>query len=271
MKVSVIIPCYRQAKFLPEAVESVLQQTRPPDEIIVASGEDDLKTADLGRLAVARGVEFVVLHGLKRGVADARNEGVRAARNRLILPLDADDKLDPTFLEKCLTKLPEKKTIVTTNLRVFGGREGFWNLQPYSQAGLLQYNNICAASLFTKDMWEETGGYDETLIGCEDWSFWISCSRLNPTVHHIEESLVLYRDHAENKTKPLLASGFEGLMESMMRVTQADLFSARRIQEDLHVIACMSPEAVAIVDKKLGFFPNNSILRLFKNLAKNKV
>jgi succinoglycan biosynthesis protein ExoO len=98
--ISVIIPAYRAERFIGRAVESVLGQTRPPAEIVIASddGTDYLDVLRAGGLSDAR-IRCVFTAGVGTGPAKARNTALAAARGPIIATLDADDALAPRALE----------------------------------------------------------------------------------------------------------------------------------------------------------------------------
>jgi glycosyltransferase involved in cell wall biosynthesis len=92
--VSVVIPCYNQAHFLSEAIESVASQTYEPTETIVV---DDGSTDDTSHVADVHGVRCVRQEN--RGLAEARNTGLRASSGDMLLFLDADDLLAPDAID----------------------------------------------------------------------------------------------------------------------------------------------------------------------------
>src|SRR5882757_6392481 len=93
--VSVVIPCFDQAHYLGEAIESALGQTLPPAELIVVDdGSDDNSFEVAGRYP-----EAVRRRQSHRGVAAARNAGIAASSGDLLVFLDADDRLLPRALE----------------------------------------------------------------------------------------------------------------------------------------------------------------------------
>src|ERR671911_2120937 len=104
--VSVVIPCYNQAHFLGEAIESVLAQSYPRFEIIVV---DDGSTDDTSKVAARYpGVRYVYQNN--QGVSAARNSGLARSEGEYVVFLDADDRLLPEALEtglKCLEARPE--------------------------------------------------------------------------------------------------------------------------------------------------------------------
>ena len=99
--ISLIIPCYNYGQYISEAIESVLKQTYQNFEIIVI---DDGSTEELTKQVVSElnYPKSKVIRQENRGLSAPRNGGIREARGEFIVPLDADDKLHPTFLQKCL-------------------------------------------------------------------------------------------------------------------------------------------------------------------------
>ncbi len=105
---SIVIPCFNQSEYLKECLASVLAQTVADWEAIVV---DDASTrgnpAEIcGGIADAR--IRCVRHDRKRGLGTARNTGFRAARAAAVAPLDADDMLAPTYLERPLGVLSDR-------------------------------------------------------------------------------------------------------------------------------------------------------------------
>jgi glycosyltransferase involved in cell wall biosynthesis len=107
LSVSTIIPAYRAARTIGRAVESLLAQTRPPDEIVIV---DDGSPDDLAAAVRPYGEQVRLIRKANGGAASARNLGIESARGDLIAFLDADDYWEPTKLERqleILTKHPE--------------------------------------------------------------------------------------------------------------------------------------------------------------------
>src|ERR687885_795015 len=99
--VSVVIPCYNQAHFLGEAIESVLAQSYPHFEIVVV---DDGSTDNTSEVA-ARYPGVRCIRQNNQGVAAARNTGIRESNGSYLVFLDADDRLLPEALEVGLEQL----------------------------------------------------------------------------------------------------------------------------------------------------------------------
>lgn len=175
-RVSVIIPCYNQGRFLAESLDSVLRQTWQDFEIIVVDdGSDEEDTRRI--LAALERPRTTVLHTVNQGLAAARNNGIRACSGEYILPLDADDRIGPRYLEEAVAALDEQPGlgIVYCRAELFGAVEGPWALPDYSLEEMLVENCIFCTALFRRGDWEQVGGYDTGLVhGWEDYDFWLS-------------------------------------------------------------------------------------------------
>jgi glycosyltransferase involved in cell wall biosynthesis len=204
-KVSVIIPCYNLGAFLDEAVASVLLQTYTDFEIIIVNdGSTDPETVKL--LGSYDKPKTRVIHTCNQGVSAARNTGIREACGMYILPLDADDKIGPRYLEKAVNLLETSPDVVIVYCErvLFGEREGVDSLPKYDPKSLLIDNCIYPAALFRKCDWNTVGGYSEKMVyGWEDWDFWISLSELNKQVVKIPEPLFFYRVRSNSRDHTL--------------------------------------------------------------------
>jgi len=193
--VSVVIPCYNQGHFIVEALNSIWAQTFTDVEtVIVNDGSTDGKTDEvLARLD--RG-SVSVIRTENRGLAAARNTGIEAAGGKYILPLDADDTIEPTYIEKAVAALEAdtETGIVYCRASLFGAVETEWDLPEYSLERMLLDNIIFCSALFRRDDWLAVGGYDEEMIyGWEDYSFWLSLIERGRKVYCIPERLFNYR------------------------------------------------------------------------------
>lgn len=191
MKVSIIIPCYNQAHFLPDAIESALAQTHPDVEIIVVDDGSPDDTA----IVAGRYPGVILIRKENGGLSSARNIGIAHATGTYILPLDADDKIHPDFI----TKTIGMDDIVSTGLWTFGkeNREWITDVDKPEYQHFIQRNHINCCSLFKKEMWTAIGGYDEQMRdGFEDWDFWTRATRAGYTVTILREWLFYYRKHS---------------------------------------------------------------------------
>jgi glycosyltransferase involved in cell wall biosynthesis len=189
-KVSIIIPCFNQAQYLPDSVESVLQQTYKNIELIIVNDGSTDHTKE-----IAKELSYnVLINQDNKGLSVARNEGIRCSTGEYILPLDADDKISPDFIEKTIGK----NDIVSTWQQEFGLSNRLWmnTIVNPTYENFRQRNQINCCALFKKEIWENIGGYDENmLIGFEDWDFWLRATKANYKVSVIPEALFYYRKH----------------------------------------------------------------------------
>jgi len=182
--VSVITPCYNYCdNYLPETIASVSAQNY-------------------------RNIEHLILHcncGTDKPVylPAARNRLVAEARGEYILPLDADDLFTPEAVNE-MVKYIGVVDIVSCQQREFGDRNYLYGNPSYNlltYGGFLLANRIHCASMFRKKLWEEIGGYDESLFEAyEDWDFWLRCAKAGKRFFVIGEPLFLYRRHAGSLT-----------------------------------------------------------------------
>ncbi len=200
--VSVVIPCYRQAALLPFAVSSVALQTLRDWEIVVVDDGSPDDTAEVTERLASRlpAGRLRLLRQANAGAPAARNAGIAASRGRYVLPLDADDAIDPSFLEKTVAALEADPaaSIAFTDVVLFGGRSGVWRMGPFDLESLRERNRLCCTSLLRRDAWETIGGFrPEMTSGYEDWDFWIACAARGLRAVHVAEPLFFYRQGAE--------------------------------------------------------------------------
>ncbi len=199
-KVSIIIPCFNLGKYLNEAVESVLAQTFQDFELIVVNdGSTDKKTNQI--INEFNNSRVKVIHTTNQGLSGARNTGISQSEGEYILPLDADDKIAPTYLEKAVKVLDRNNNIgiVYCEAVFFGENQGKWVLPEYSFPEILKHNVIFSSSLFRKSDWQKENGYNLNMIyGWEDYDFWLSIIELKREVFKIPEILFFYRSRLDS-------------------------------------------------------------------------
>jgi glycosyltransferase involved in cell wall biosynthesis len=200
--VSVIIPCYNGGAFVNEAIQSALNQTHKDLEVIVIDdGSTDKLTVEV--LNVGQWERTRIFRQENMGPAAARNAGIRAAKGEFILPLDADDRIDPSYVEKALAVMHAQPNvgIVYCKAMRFGEIEGPWLMPPFSLQGMAIGNVIFCTALFRKYDWEKVGGYSETIrYGLEDYDFWIKLISTGIEVCQIDEYLFHYRAQKSSRT-----------------------------------------------------------------------
>lgn len=255
--VSVIMPCYNDGAYLPEAVKSVADQRYPQIELVVIDdGSDDPQT-----LEALKNIEFArvqVLHTNHVGPAAARNCGIRAAQGAYILPLDADDAIDPTYIEKAvqILRADAEVGIVYCHADLFGAASGPWQLPDYSLKTELLDNCIFVTALFRKADWQAVGGFCENFkAGMEDYDFWLSLLGLGRTVRQLPETLFHYRIKEKSRTTRFMAD------EAAVQETYEILYQRHRDLYLRHIdLYCMELrrnliDQILINQKQTGLLP----------------
>lgn len=204
-KVSVIMPCYNDGQYIREAIDSVKNQTYSNIEIIIIDdGSDDKDTCQiLSELAD----DVYLLRSEHLRPAGARNLGICKASGKYILPLDSDDKIETTYIEKCVNILNDNEKIgaVYCYADLFGEKNGAWELPKYSFKNMLVDNIVFVTAMFRREDWEKVGGFDTAMdSGMEDYSFWISILALGKEIYQIPETLFHYRIKKSSRTTEFL-------------------------------------------------------------------
>lgn len=199
-KVSIIITCFNLGKYIKEAIDSVLIQTFQDFEIIIINdGSTDDETNSI--LESLNHSKIRVFNINNQGLANARNYGIELAAGKYILPLDADDKIAHSYLEKAIAVLESNQNIgiVYCQAEVFDQENYKWDLPEYELSRMLVDNLIFCSAFFQRDDWKSVGGYKISMIyGWEDYEFWLSIIELKRDVYRIPECLFFYRKRIDS-------------------------------------------------------------------------
>jgi glycosyltransferase involved in cell wall biosynthesis len=203
--VSVVIPCYNQARFLSEAIDSVCHQTHTQHEVIVVDdGSTDLTQSVAQRYG---GVRYI--YQPNQGVSAARNAGIRQSRGTYLAFLDADDRLLPDALaagidcfrksQSCGFVVGRYRNIATDGSPISGpnrrsGAHDFYD-------ALLRGNiiGVPATVLFRRAAVESVGGFNARFTLGEDYDLALRIARTLPVVEY-DSVIAEYRHHNENAT-----------------------------------------------------------------------
>jgi glycosyltransferase involved in cell wall biosynthesis len=199
--VTVVIPCYLQERYLPDAIDSVVSQSYRQREIIVVDdGSDDVR-----RVADAY-AEVQVVRQENRGLGAARNTGVGAAKGEAIVFLDSDDKLLPNALQIGVEHLDSNPALgFVAGLTRLVSEDGTaiptaHRARPQSEqyVNLLKCNITTGihAVMFRRAAIIEAGGFDTTgrFAGVEDYDLYLRIVRKWPILYH-DNVLGEYRQH----------------------------------------------------------------------------
>lgn len=210
--ISVIVPCFNQAAFLPQALDSVRDQTFADWECIVINDGSTDETGSIGRAYADSDSRYRYVEQENRGLSGARNRGLDLATGRYIQFLDADDLLAPTKFELQLGSLDSVPSPSVAYCASFQFVDGL----PLASAvpfPTLEIRTDNAAAQITR-AWQIEGvipphaflfdarlfrdrsiRFDETLANTEDWECWIRVFQLRPEIRFNAEPLVYYRTH----------------------------------------------------------------------------
>jgi glycosyltransferase involved in cell wall biosynthesis len=191
---SVVIPCYDQGELLVEAVASAERSAPERYELIIVNdGSRQPRTLEV--LGVLRDAGYRVIDQPNAGLAAARNRGLREARGRCVLPLDADNRLVPGFPASALRILDERPDlgVVYGDRMDFGLRSGRFAVPGFDLGAFLWANTIDACAVYRWEIWEAGGGYDAGAAVWEDWELWISAAERGWRFHRLPEVAFEYR------------------------------------------------------------------------------
>ena len=198
--VAVVIACFNLGRTLQEAVDSALDQTRAPSEIVVVDdGSTDPETARV--LAQLRSPGTRVLTAGHAGVASARNLGACATKAPYLVFLDADDRLAPDYVDKTASRLDRGPSLsfVSCAVQAFEGASYVWKPAGCDALTTLTHGSVHISSLMRRTLWDAAGGFDTSLAAYEDLDFWLRASRLGFRGEVLDEALLFYRVRPDSR------------------------------------------------------------------------
>jgi len=236
--VSVIIPCYNYGRFLREAIESVFAQTFQRFEILVINdgSTDELTRRVLEELCYPK---TGVIHQENQGLAETRNNGAVLAAGKYICYLDADDTMEPTYLEKTLSLLEGDESLGScfSWVRCFGDHDSIWETADLDPFFLRQYTTAPSHSVIRRAAWAKVREYNGSGFlskyngNFEDWVFWIDMVQCGYRGQVIREPLIRYRVHKDS-----LGARHRVGFDKMLRILHEDrkrFFHDRRYRREL--------------------------------------
>ncbi|HMI06356.1 MAG TPA: glycosyltransferase family A protein [Flavobacterium sp.] len=198
-KISVIVPCYNQAQYLSQALESVYAQSYSNWECVIVNDGGSDNSAAVANEWVAKDSRFLYLEKENGGLASARSFGIAHSDGAYIFPLDGDDFVEAHYFSEAAAILDNNPDVEIVHCKVmqFGAVEGELKLDDYSFEKLLQRNSIIACSFFRRASYEKTNGYCTGMKILEDWDLWISILANGGKVHKIDQFYYHYRKHSQ--------------------------------------------------------------------------
>ncbi|MGF1496384.1 MAG: glycosyltransferase family 2 protein [Elainellaceae cyanobacterium] len=219
-KVSVVIPAYNAMPYLPQTVDSVLQQSFTDFEVLIVDDGSSDNTANWVAQITDPRVRLICQSN--QGAGAARNTGVKNAQGDYIAFLDADDFWEPTKLAKQVQRLDQQPKVglvhtwitlanpdgsLSDRTMQTNGEGHIWNQ-------VVVYNPLKCGStaMVRRQCFEELGYFDQSLKYSEDWDMWIRIAR-KYAFSVIHEPLTNYRIHPFNKSK-----NYEGQLQCFRQI-----------------------------------------------------
>lgn len=233
--VSIIIPTFNYAGYIRETVESALAQTYKHVEVIVIDdGSTDDTREVISDLIESNRLKY--FYQDNRGLAAARNTGIRIAKGKYISFLDSDDLISPKKVEVQAESLEGRQEygVAFSDFRYFADSDKTHLILPrvrYSGDPTLRMI-ICGevmpihSALIRRDVLKETDWFDESLESCEDYDFWIRLKVRNIKFLYIDEVLALYRLHSNQMSRHRIRH-YQVHLELLNRYKQYDPEGAR--------------------------------------------
>lgn len=192
-RVTVVIPCFNDGAFVTDAVASV-QESEPVEVIVVDDGSSDGSTHAVLAALEASGAARVIYQE-NQGVSGARMTGVKAASTPYVLPLDADDCIEPG----CLVRLADVLDAEPSSAFAYGhGRylneNEHWSARPWDPFALLYSNNWGPSFLIRREVIFAVGGW--ILPECySDWDFLLALAEHDYAGRSVDQVVLHYRRH----------------------------------------------------------------------------
>ena len=201
--VSVVIPCYNLAQYLPAAIDSALEQPYQDLEVIVIDDASPDNTAEVVRAYRAKDKRVRYMRNKENEyLATALNHGINYAKGKYVIPLDADNMLGPDALTPLVRLLDSTREvdIAYGSMQLLGGEVSSWPPPQMDVQQQLSHHNQCTStSLYRKRMWEVLGGYRKRCRTAEDADFWCRAAALGFQGARATEAVTLiYRDRADS-------------------------------------------------------------------------
>ena len=208
-RISVVIPSYNYASFLPQSVASVFAQ-RGPDVDVQVIVVDDGSTDNTADVARGLGADITYIYQKNQGLSAARNTGLRAADGDFVAFLDADDLYTPDLLASQLRIFAEKPELDIVICRCLDVPDDGKSRDTKLWALVNSHWDVhaCLANLapvhcymLRMQLARQIGFFDENMTSCEDQDYWLRCYGHGAKVGVNPRGMVLYRKHGENMTR----------------------------------------------------------------------
>jgi hypothetical protein len=281
---SIVIPCYNYARFLPDCLNSVFQQVNPPDfEVVIV---DDGSTDNTGDVleAIRDPRVRVVRHERNRGHVVTINEALPLARGSIVARIDPDDRYHPEFMSTVCERLAANPaaSLVYGNATIIdaaGRPTGHSSIRPHEgdftgseYVALLERNFICAPTVAARrEAWMDALPVPQGLA-FNDWYFTLMAARRGPFCY-VDRVLADYRMHGANHHTTVSRNRSEErsvlwLLDRMFEQAESDpALEAAKRRARRHVYA---GHYLDFADKYFGFGMTSDARRCYLAAVRNR-
>ena len=207
-KISVVIPTLNRINTLQRALDSVINQTYKPAEIIVVDNGSSDGTLKFLREQYPK---ITILTENKIGVSSARNKGIKKSINQWIALLDSDDAWHPRKLEiqtSMLDSALKEYNLIHTNEVWFRNNKHINQMKKHKKQGGYIFErclSLCCISpssvLFKKNILDKVGLFDESLPVCEDYDMWLKICSSEEVLFAQDKLTYKYGGHKDQLSK----------------------------------------------------------------------
>lgn len=229
--VSVVIPSFKKGSYLRECVTSFVEQDYPNLEILVVNDGSPDNTSELTKRLIAEfpNRKIELLEKPNGGVSDARNYGLSRTRGRIVMTMDGDDKVKPTYISTGVDTLRKSGgNLFFSNQENFGIEPGEWTPQQWDSYFIRYDNSVPTPAIYDRKLFEQTGGFKRCLGYAEDWEYWVSVSRFLPIVVRSDEHLTCYRTNDTGIAATYIDGRWQDCV-SVVAMANEDLYSVDEV------------------------------------------
>jgi glycosyltransferase involved in cell wall biosynthesis len=198
--VSAIIPTKNRAKMLGRALQSIVNQTYQPLEIIVVDDGSTDQTEAVVK-GFKQGIKYLK-NERSKGAGAARNRGVEAANGVFIAGLDDDDEWHPERIEQSVRNYEGRFSCVTSDVTFqYPKRSAVWHKQRIITLDDLLYSNqVGNQVLVERERLLELGGFDEQFKAAQDYDLWVRlCERFGPVKNVRKPLQIIHQEHEKDR------------------------------------------------------------------------
>lgn len=227
---SIIIPCYNQAHFLPDCLESLLKQSFPNWEAIVVNDGSTDTTSEVAKSYQNKDARIKLVEKENGGLSSARNFGIQSAQGNRFIFLDADDYLYPNCLIEISKLVVQDSDQVLIQYGYSYVSEDkmtiLHSVLPSQQKNIIPqiFSSVlgpCHSICISKKLFDSIGFFDESLRSVEDWDFWLRAAKAGATQKTIKMPLVYYR-YVRNSMSRNAFVMYDAIKKVVLRGPQKD-------------------------------------------------